>query len=96
MTAVRAKFKVTEITRQMGSTRSKDAEGKDIWVPVEMQTVKMSPVSGGSEENKTFWDASPSGSLQLGVINQAAWRHFELDREYYLDFTPADAPKYQA
>ena len=81
---VRAKFKVTEITRHMGSRKEGDA-----WVPAEMQTVKMSPVTGGSEENKTFWDASPSGELRLGVINQAAWSAFELAEEYYLDFTKA-------
>lgn len=81
---IRAKFKVTEITRHMGSKKEGDA-----WVPAEMQTIKAVPVSGGSEENKRFWDASPSGELRLGVINQAAWSAFELGREYYLDFTEA-------
>ena len=35
---VRAKFKVTEITRHMGSRKEGDA-----WVPAEMQTGRTSP-----------------------------------------------------
>jgi hypothetical protein len=33
---------------------------------------------------------SPSGEIKLGTINPAAWEAFELGREYYIDFTPAD------
>lgn len=36
-----------------------------------------------------FWNASPSGSLELGCINLVAADRFELGKEYYLDFTPA-------
>lgn len=78
--SVRAKFKVDAIERtKYGS--------------VEMQTVKLSPVYGGdaksSEENKKFWAASPSGSIQLGCVNAEAAKLFELGAEYYIDFTPA-------
>ena len=94
---MRAKFKVTEITRQIGSRQVLDGgyetpEGTPVtmkWIPAEMQSVKMVPVSGGSVDNKTFWDATPNGEIKLGIINQAAWSTFELDREYYVDFTPA-------
>lgn len=29
------------------------------------------------------------GEIRLDVVNQEAWQHFELDKEYYVDFTPA-------
>ncbi len=83
---VRAKFKLNSISR---SIMHRYDENKQL-VPVEIQTLRFSPVSGGSEENKKFWAASPSGSLELGCVNAAAVAQFELDKEYYLDFTPAE------
>lgn len=53
--------------------------------------VKMSPVYTGSEENKGFWEATPSGSLQMRIDNQKALAQFEPGKEFYLDFTPAPA-----
>lgn len=75
---VRAKFKVQSITT---SAR---------WSgPGNMGTVKLSPVSGGSEENKKFYEASPAGSIELGTINEAALAQFVIGQEFYVDFTPA-------
>ena len=66
------------------------ADGKVVG-PIEKRTLNFTPVYGaGSEENKAFWDATPTGSLQLGVVNQDAWKQFELGKSYYLDFTPAE------
>lgn len=79
---VRAKFKVTEVRRMMSMRK----EG-DNWVPCEIQTITLNPVTSGSEENQTFWQATPSGRIELGVINQEAWKEFELDKEYYVDFS---------
>lgn len=41
-------------------------------------------------ENKKFWDATPSGNLEMWVTNRDAADFFELGAEYYLDFTPAE------
>lgn len=92
MSAVRAKFMVSSKTEALYSTNP----------PVKMVTVKMSPVGPTSRKNPTtgsweqvqnenslFWNASPSGSLELGCINLVAADRFELGKEYYLDFTPA-------
>lgn len=76
---VRAKFKVSE-----RSTRLR-WDGK----PGEIGTVKMSPVTSGSEENKSFYEATPGGSLELSTVNQEALEFFKLGKEFYLDFTPA-------
>lgn len=77
--AVRAKFTVQSIERQLSY------QGKEV------HTVKMAPVYSNDpeSENRKFWEASPSGSLQLGMVNAEAVNQFELGKEYYLDFTPA-------
>jgi hypothetical protein len=96
----RAKFKVTGIQRSMTSRAKRDESGAEVknerghpvYEPCEMQTIKMSPVYGNGDpehENTKFWNASPSGSLELGCINLEAAQQFELDGEYYVDFTPA-------
>lgn len=95
---VRAKFKVTRISSSMSSRSVRDASGQPVqkdgrwqYEQVEMRTIVLHPVCSDdpNSENKKFWDASPSGQLELGTINPDAWCQFELDKEYYLDFTPA-------
>lgn len=88
---VRAKFKVckVEITTQ-SRNKGKDADGKYVYENVEMRTIHMNPVYGNRDpnhENTKFWNASPSGELRLGTVNPEAWSQFELDCEYYIDFT---------
>lgn len=78
--SVRAKFTVTSITRTKH------------WDPTkgEIQTIKLTPVSDGSEENRAFFAATPAGSIELGTVNEAAARSFELGKSYYIDFVAAD------
>lgn len=40
------------------------------------------PVTGGSEENKQFFAATPSGRFEVGTVLVDA---FEVGKEYYLD-----------
>jgi hypothetical protein len=69
-----AKFKVDEIHRRS-------------WGPgQEIQTIVATPVTSGSEENQSFWKATPSGKLELGCINPAAAEQFTLGGEFYLEF----------
>jgi len=77
--SVRCKFTVTSITRRKHWDKSKG----DIF------DVKLSPVSGGSEENKAFYEATPSGGIEFGTINQAAAESMELGKDYYIDISPA-------
>ena len=51
------------------------------------------PVAEGSAENEQFFKWTPSGEIRLGVMNPAALEQFEVGKEYYADFTPAEAPK---
>lgn len=85
---VRAKFKVAGINRSMGGAY-KEVDGERKWVPCEVQTVRLSPVTSGSKENESFYAASPSGSIELGCVNAEANEQFVLDGEYYIDFTKA-------
>lgn len=66
-----------------------------------LTTIEMAPVSCQHEqvdgkweiiksENTKFWQASPSGRLELGCINQEAADAFELGKEYYIDFIKAN------
>lgn len=96
---VRAKFTVASIERTMGSGPKLDAEGnrvqengRDVWEPCEMWTVKLSPVYANNDpqhENSKFWGASPSGSIALGTVNKAAVDQFDLGKEFYVDFHEA-------
>ena len=88
---VRAKFKCIEIRSNQGSV-PKVADGKTTYVTGEVRSVRLSPVYGNGDpnhENTKFWQASPSGSIELGCANLEAVKQFELGKEYYIDFTPA-------
>jgi hypothetical protein len=91
--AVRAKFRLNSVTIDVYD-KNEQRDGK--WVKVgnvERRTLNFTPVYGNGDpnhENTKFWDASPSGSLQLGCINPEAYSQFEIGKEYYLDFTPAE------
>lgn len=96
----RCKFKVNSITRLTSSrqklnedgTPFKNESGHVVYEPCEMRSIKMSPVYGNGDpnhENTKFWQASPSGQFELGVINLAAAEMFELGKEYYIDIMPA-------
>lgn len=52
--------------------------------------VTMRPVYQGSEENKTFWSYTPGGQITLSITNPEAIKQFEVGKEYYVDFTPAE------
>ena len=52
--------------------------------------VRLEPVLSGSVENSEFYKYTPSGKCEIGTINQKAADGFEVGKEYYLDFTPAD------
>ena len=63
---VRAKFRLNSYITEMQLTYP---SGYDkLPVNVEKRTLNFTPVYGKeSAENKAFWDATPSGSLQLSV-----------------------------
>lgn len=55
--------------------------------------VSLSAVTSGSEENEKFWKYTPSGSMEMQVINKEALSRFEPGAEYYIDFTKVPESK---
>lgn len=49
--------------------------------------VNLQTVTDGSEENKVFWEHTPSGSISLNTNNPAAVEQFVVGEECYVDFT---------
>jgi len=74
---IRAKFTCTQVTKF-----------KSGWgdYPIHYN-FKFQAVSSGSEENKKFFAATPSGSIELSALNADL---FEVGKEYYIDFIPAE------
>jgi hypothetical protein len=53
-------------------------------------TVNLQAVTDGSQENESFWKATPSGAITLSIDNMAALVLFKPGMEYYVDFRPAE------
>lgn len=75
---VKAKFQVQLITKHQGGA----------------QTVSMAPVIGGSDENKSWSQYTPSGKLEMYITNPDAYNQFEPGDEFYVTLEKAEvAPK---
>lgn len=73
---IRAKFKVI--------TKAPDTSG----------VIRLSAVysTDPNHENKSFWDATPSGTIDMYISNPVAFGFFELGEEVYVDFSKAAKP----
>lgn len=52
--------------------------------------VSFSAVCRGAA-NRQWSSATPAGSISMNIRNDAATTQFEVGKEYYVDFTPAEA-----
>jgi hypothetical protein len=73
MSICRVKFKLNSITNDITGGTS----------------LKLYPVTGGSEENKLFYKYTPYGEITLNAINENVASQFELGKDYFIDFTLA-------
>lgn len=73
---VRVKFKVNSILFQNGWDSQ---EGKS--VPKIVKAIQMYPVTGQEGENKC------SGGINITIVPEDASSYFEMNKEYYVDFT---------
>lgn len=72
--SVKLKFKVVEQTQRQNWNGSATPIG----------SVKLSPVTGGSDENKSFYEATPGGSIEFSTINDAALKSLPIGAEVYV------------
>jgi len=98
---VRAKFRLNRVEITEGRTKRRTKDGNDyakndagaqIYDNCELHTLVFNPVYANDNprhENTRFWDYSPSGEIKLGTVNPDAWNHFQIGKEYYIDFTGA-------
>lgn len=77
---IKAKVVVTAVEDQISFGEVKEKYGEN---------VRMMPVYGNGEENKSYSDATPSGAITLLITNKNAWGFFVEDKEYYVDFNRA-------
>jgi hypothetical protein len=76
----------------MSNVRAKFVcNGVDDKPEYEQKSASFSPVTTGSEENKSFAKYTPAGSIQLSISNETpAANFFEPGKEYYVDFTAVE------
>lgn len=84
MKKVRCKFHCHSITETLQSVYDQESQSyktKKVFTP------KFQVVTTGNEDDKRFFAATPSGSLEFGTVNIPA---FEVGKKYYLDITEAE------
>ena len=80
---VRAKFTCTSVTKTVGGRYNN--EGKyESGVVYSYRFQAVAGGAGSSEENKSFFASTPSGTIELSAVRDDL---FEIQKEYYLDFT---------
>jgi hypothetical protein len=52
-------------------------------------TTVYEPDESKNDENARFTTATPWGDIRLGINNPAALEQFDVNKCYYVDFTPA-------
>lgn len=74
--ATRCKFRCTSVEKLEAWPKEKGCVYK----------AKFTAVYDGSPENKAFFDATPTGNLEIGTYKQDV---FEVGKEYFVDLTIA-------
>lgn len=80
--SVRAKFRVASVEDVTGY----NAPGKTI----KLYVVGEEGEPHAYDENKSFFNSTPTGMIQLDCINPKANEQFVVGQYLYVDFTPAD------
>lgn len=77
--SVLAKFTVNSVNKRKGW-------GENPWV----YDINLNPVTSGSEENKQFYAATPSGNITLSTVNESVASEMEPGKNFYVTFEAAD------
>ena len=94
MTNMRAKVRVSGVIENIGQPAEEGAPGNKLSEKLTFNAVAASNYpADGSDENNTFAKWSPSAEFTITVANPALWGKFEVNKEYYVDFTPVPEKK---
>lgn len=88
--STQCKFRVTEITKFIGSIQRKNAEGRWDYRQGECERIKLGLVNSSTPENDAFTMYSPYVNAELVITNENVFGFFKLDGEYYFDIRPAE------
>ncbi|MFB3893234.1 MAG: hypothetical protein ACE15C_14555 [Phycisphaerae bacterium] len=92
---VRCKFVLQTVESHQYMSSRPNAEGKWVPTPARTHVLKLSAVTSSnshdSAENKSFWDATPAGSLEIHCASGAIAEEMAkcLGQTFYLDIEPA-------
>ena len=78
--SVRLKFVVTEQTQRRAWSG-----------PGVIGSVRLNPVTDRRDEKKSFYEATPGGSIEFSTINEAALKSLPIGAEVYVTLDVADA-----
>jgi hypothetical protein len=78
--AVKLKFQVVSQTQQ------KAWNGPGL-----IGSVRLTPVTGTSDENKSFYEATPGGSIEFSTINETALKSLPIGAQVYVTLEVAGA-----
>ena len=81
----------TVYERNEDGTPKKNDDGTFVYRKFKQPNVQLQPImaTDADPENRLFWEATPSGSIQLSINNPLGAEVFEVGKDYYVDFTPA-------
>lgn len=93
---MRAKFRISAVQDQGFDIRAKEDDptvaydGDPLGFRKTAERVDGYPVysSDPDDPNRVWSESTPSGSVMLLITNRAAWGHFTVGQEVYLDLTP--------
>ena len=55
------------------------------------EDISLYPVVGGSDENESYYKATPSGKVELSITNPNLHGKIKPGMEFYIDFSEADS-----
>jgi hypothetical protein len=80
---VRAKFRCISVTQLVGGKYNDEGKFEQGVV----YNYRFQAVGGDSAENKSFYASTPNGSIELVAVRDDL---FQIQKEYYLDFSLAE------
>jgi hypothetical protein len=72
--------------KQMRAKLQIESVTKTTW----SEELKLNAVCGGTPEDNSFSEATPSATLSMQITNKSLHGQFKPGQKFYVDFTPAE------